>query len=189
MRFIKFLLILNCSLISSCFAAESVDADNCDFSRKSFSFPDIKGEDIDNSYWQHVRDPETEEYVDRLFIAYKNGDALMVEHKYCLIYNFKASYYSSSGQFTEDVPGVINLVSKMQEQNLLAKKLSVVPSERIGAQLKKSGFDVEKSQRIDFDAADKDSQNNVSYSFSYDPLGVMGMLGGMVSLYLAYGEH
>lgn len=189
MKFIKFLLMVNFLLISNCFAAESTDTDGCDFSRASFVFPEVKGADIDNSYWQHVRDPETEEYVDRLFVAYKNGDALMVEHKYCLIYNFKASYYSSSGQFAEGAADVINLVSKMQEQNLLAKKLSVIPSERIGSHLKKSGFDVEKNQRIDFDAADKDAQNNVSYSFSYDPLGVMGMLGGMVSLYVAYGEH
>lgn len=172
------------------FASESASAkDECDFSRESFSFPEVKGADIANSYWLHVRDPETEEYVDRLFVAYKNGDALMVEHKYCLIYNFKASYYSSSGQFTEDVTSVVGLVSKMQTYNLLAKKLSVIPSERIGAQLKKSEFDVEKSQQIDFDAADKAAQNNVTYSFSYDPLGTMAMMGGMVSLYVAYGEH
>lgn len=189
MRFIKVLLILSCSLMSSCFAAEPSGADECAFSRESFSFPEVKGADIANSYWLHVRDPETEEYIDRLFVAYKNGDALMVEHKYCLIYNFKASYYSSSGQFTDDVTNVVGLVSKMQTHNLLANKLSVIPSERIGAHLKKSEFDVEKSQRVNFDAADKAAQNDVSYSFSYDPLGTMAMLGGMVSLYVAYGSH
>src|SRR6187551_68630 len=147
MRFIKVLLILSCSLMSSCFAAEPSGAGECAFSRESFSFPEVKGADIANSYWLHVLDPETEEYVDRLFVAYKNGDALMVEHKYCVIYNFKASYYSSSGQFTDDVTNLVGLVSKMQTHNLLAKNLSVIPSERIGTQLKKSEFDAEKSQR------------------------------------------
>lgn len=189
MRFIKSLVVLSCFLMSSCFAAEPSGANECEFSRQSFSFPEASGADVANSYWLHVRDSETEEYVDRLFVAYKNGDALIVEHKYCIIYSFKASYYSSSGQFTDGVTNVVELVSKMQMHNLLASKLSVIPSERIGAQLKKSEFDVEKSQRVNFDAADKAAQNDVSYSFSYDPLGTMAMLGGMVSLYVVYGAH
>lgn len=189
MKLIKLLLIFSSLFISSCFASEETTATNaCNFTRESIVLSEPKDTAIINSYWQHTQDADTEEYIDRLFIAYKNGDAVVIEHKYCSIYNFKASYFSTSGEHTASIEKLDQLMINLQIFNALAAKLSVAPNDRVTAQLKKSTFDPEKPYRVNFDAADKAAENDVSYSFSYDPLGSLGMLGSMVSLYVGYGS-
>lgn len=189
MKPIKLLFVFSSLFISSCFASEESTATNtCNFTRESIALSEPKDAAIINSYWQRTQDAETEEYVDRLFIAYKNGDAAVIEHKYCSIYNFKASYFSTNGEHTASVDKLDQLMINLQKLNALASKLSVVPNDRVIDQLKKSTFDPEKPYRINFDAADKAAENDVSYSFSYDPLGSLGILGSMVSLYVGYGS-
>lgn len=190
MKIIKCWLICSSLLILSCFAAEepiTQATDSCSFTKKSFTFIEPKEAGIINSHWQYDQDPETQENVARLFIAYQNGDAAIIEHKYCDIYNFKAVYYSTVGERIDTLEKLDKLLVKLQVLNALASELSAIPNQKIIAQLKKSEFNYEKSSRINFDAADKKNQNDVAYSFSYDPLGSLGMLGTMVSLYVGYG--
>ncbi|MES2675416.1 MAG: hypothetical protein V4660_14335 [Pseudomonadota bacterium] len=188
----KIILIALALLTSSCFAAEkpaTSTTNSCSFTKESLKFSALKDPAIINSYWQHTQDPETEEFVDRLFIAYRNGDSAVIEHKYCLIYNFKASYYSTAGEHTQSIEKLDQLLFNLQDLNALATKLSVIPNKKIIAELKKLTFNPEKPSRVNFNAADKEAVNDVTYSFSYDPLGSLGMLGSMVSLYVAYGSN
>ena len=185
----KFIFIIFALLTLNCFAAEKPATNFRSFTRESLKFSTIKDPAIINRYWQHTQDPETEEFVDRLFIAYRNGDSAVIEHKYCLIYNFKASYYSTADEHTDNIEKLDQLLLNLQDLNALAAKLSVIPNKKIIAELKKVTFNPEKPSRVNFDASDKEAINNVTYSFSYDPLGTLGMLGSMVSLYVAYGSN
>ena len=173
---------------SGCFASDEAASDSgqeCDYQKESFKYLEPKDQGVLHGKWQHTIDSETGENVDRLVISYENGDVLVVEHKYCVIYNFHATYYSSS--LIPQAAKVIERVKGIQSYNFYTNNLTVIPAEQLAGKLNNSSYTSDKPYRLNFDAADKKSENNVNYSISYDPLGSLGLMGSVVSLSVAVG--
>ena len=185
MKLPEFLLLAVCLYSSGCFASDEVASDECDYKREAFKFLEVNQKDVFASKWQHTADSETGEGVDRLVISYVNGDVLVVEHKYCVIYNFQATYYSAS--LLPQSVKLVDRVKLMEGYNFLALDLKTAPADQLSSKVSKADFSSDKPYRLNFDAVDKKGQNSVNYSISYDPLGGLGLMGSVVSVYVAVG--
>lgn len=174
-------------LIFFCTLATESFADECAYNRSSFEFAEPKHQSILFSKWQYAKDPDTDENIDRLIVSYEKGDVLIVEHRYCSIYSFKATYHSFG--LIPSAAGLIEIADRAQQYNLQSKNLSLTFSDYLKKNLTDSSFNNEKSFRSNFDAADKKGENDVRYSVSYDPLGPLGLLGSATSLSLVIGAE
>lgn len=170
---------------AGCFASENTD-EACFYSNNKFEFREPKHKTILNAKWQHTKDVETDEYVDRLVISYENGDVLIVEHRYCAIYSFKAVYHSFN--LVASLSELRERVAVIQGFNLQNETLTISFTEKLKA-ISDSSFNNEKNYRLNFDAVDKKGQNGVDYSLSYDPLGSLGLIGSATSLSVDIGAE
>lgn len=162
-------------------------ADECAHNKSSFEYAEPTNQSVLFSKWQHVKDPDTDENLDRLVVSYENGDVLIIEHRYCVIYSFKATYHSFG--LIRSVAHLIEIADRVQQYNFQGKNLSLTFSDHLKRNLPESSFNNEKSLRINFDAADKKGEDDVRYSVSYDPLGSLGLLGSATSLSLVIGAE
>lgn len=57
-----------------------------------------------------IMNMEGREYVDTLYLNYKNGDVAIIEHKYCSLYNFTVSYISDDAQPVKNISDLFSIV-------------------------------------------------------------------------------
>lgn len=86
-NFAFFSLIFACSLCSA--------KNKCTLSTEDLNLATPTHQDIANTFWQDNKNKDSNESIKRLFITYKDGSFAIIEHKYCLMYNFEAAYYSA----------------------------------------------------------------------------------------------
>lgn len=187
MSIVKLFPFIACFWAAGCLASQQSNDDGCLYTRNAFDFTEPKHPSILFSKWQNTKNAETDENLDRLIVSYENGDVLIVEHRYCAIYSFKAIYHSFG--LVSSASTLIEIAKRVQQYNLQGKNLSLTFSDHLKRNLPESSFNNEKSLRINFDAADKKGENDVRYSVSYDPLGSLGLLGSAISLSLVIGAE
>lgn len=187
MSIVKLYPVIAFFLVAGCFASGQSDDDECSYKRNHFDFAEPKHQSILFSKWQNTKDPDTDENLDRLVVSYENGDVLIVEHRYCAIYSFKATYHSFS--LVSSTVALIEIVDRIQQYNLQGENLSLTFSGHLKRNMDELSFNNEKNFRKNFDAADKKGENDVRYSVSYDPLGSLGLLGSATSLSLVIGAE
>lgn len=179
MKNLVFILLLATS--GHCFASQE-----CIFETKKLTFETPKSHDIVNTFWQDDRDKDSDESIKRLFISYKDGSFAILEHKYCLMYNFEAAYYLADKSKLSSIKAI---QAKTEQLLAYASIKDSNQHESIGeliSTLNGKKFNAERnitSSAYGFIPAYGDSE----YSINYFPLGDVSVHQAAFFVYMGIG--
>lgn len=172
-------------LLLSIFCYAENSSLSCDITKETLNLSTPTADNIANTFWQEGHDGY--EKVNRLHILYKDGSVAVLEHKYCIMYNFEVAYYSSNAlSESRDIVELFeNFLTFSGAQDASGKKAAAAINKR----LDEKGFNSGRAVATTYDGSTSNNQL-VEYSISYQPLEDSSLHKSAVFIYLGIGgEH
>jgi len=125
------------------------------------------GSEIQKAVWAKNTDADSGEHISRLSIRYKNKDMLVVEHKFCDMYNFETKYTATKAKLsaTEIAQSIAAHIKYSAIQPGFKNSLqSIVLNE-----LKVQGFKPQQALSIGLPVEQVSYNDIVEYGIEYTP--------------------
>lgn len=170
------------------------DISDCKFPADMVKRQAPRGEtDVATHDWSAGINKDSDEPIKTLRVFYKNGDIAVIQHYYCIVYNFKISYLRNSQATALDAVAIADTIAGLYSQYYSAPKkvkFKKPLKEIILATLKQHKFDVDKDFDFGLPDHDMDYPNEfLSASLKYKTLDPFGSAySSAVIFYLGIGQ-
>ncbi len=169
MRYIILTLLL---IITSPLLAKSAE-NHCEYKKGFVAHKQITDKNVSNYHWDERISSESNEQITTLYLTYKNGDTAIIEHKYCIMYNFEVSYLVADPDFSDSQKNIGKLMAQIFKQYAVKKIIFTPPLENIL-----------KNKTYDFDFS---GYNNVELFIEQQPLTKGSTFSHMITFYIGIG--
>ena len=145
---------------------------------------------IAHYFWESGRDRRSNGYLKTLRMSFKNGDYVVIQHKYCAVYHFEVAYFRSGQGDGLDAAAISKIVTDLYEKYAAKKaKFSRPLPDIISASLKEWRFDGKKDISIGLPEENAEYRNErVEYAVSYTSLyGDSSIYSSVVTFYVGIG--
>lgn len=124
---------------------------------------------IQNASWTKATDKDSDEYVAKLHLQYKNNNSAVAEHKYCDMYNFEYTYI-----FNNKSPALTKTdIAHLLVEGFLYSRLQPVFKTDlyhiIVNELEQQAFSASQSLSIGLPVDQVSYDDNVEYGIEYTP--------------------
>lgn len=178
-------VLFTCSFLFHDFTDASTD---CKFNKNFIQEKPAQDKSIAHQHWRYSKDPDSDEHVKTLYIIYSNGDQAVIEHKYCLMYNFELAYFAGKSSATIDQKLVGRIVEKhVKHYSAMLNNTSAKIENDVIATLNKHGFSGSKPLNKGIDSVLSKTENT-ELAISYMPYENIGSIyTAIVGFYLGVG--
>lgn len=165
--------------------AQDVDVQDCVYATKViYHLPSADG----SAYLSEVRgiDPRSKEQTVTHTIQFSNGDAAILEQKYCSMYNFQLIYKIkklNKKNFVYCLDNIDKLIRSVQQDYMLKAPLKDV----VDMTMNQRGLSINAAFSYDLPAQAANSSEYVEHTISFSPHGSNGPLGAEVEFYFGLG--
>ncbi|VAW60916.1 hypothetical protein MNBD_GAMMA11-427, partial [hydrothermal vent metagenome] len=119
------LIIILLSFTSNLYANKGKNY--CEYKKGFVAHKQITDKNVSSYHWDERISSESNEQITTLYLTYKNGDTAIIEHKYCIMYNFEVSYLVADPDFSNSQKNIGKLMAQLFKQ-YAAKKVIFTPS-------------------------------------------------------------
>ena len=184
MKLLTSLLLL--TLTAACHAEKS-RTPTCSLRIENLNFVTPTSDNIESTFWQ--KDVDGYESINRLHIAYKDGSVAVVEHKYCLMYNFEIAYYASTTNELSDGKKLSEILKSFFNYSAVQDTSIQNAVSAIIKRFEEKGFDADSALATAHDDSTQDNKR-AEYSVSYMPIEDSSLHRAALFIYMGIGgEH
>jgi len=112
----KIIIMLSVVVLSHYVIADE-PAEQCKYNKASITEINAEQTNVVSSEWAYSRDPDSDEHVKTNYLRLNNGDLVVIEHKYCSMYNFEFNYFVARSNRTINPSMISNVVKQLVKSN------------------------------------------------------------------------
>lgn len=142
---------------------------NCKYNSSFIEKTTPTDSNIQRFEWQKQRDPDSDEYVTKLEIVYKNHNTAKIEHKYCDMYNFEYTYFVDKKSGTLNKEDIVKYIAKGFKYSKLKPEFKIGLDKIVLQALNQHGYDSKSPFSIGLSVDQIIYNDNVEYGIEYMP--------------------
>jgi hypothetical protein len=125
------------------------------------------GNGIQKAVWTKTTDTGSGEHINRLSIRYKNKEEVVVEHKFCDIYNFETLYTATKAKLS--AADIAQSIATHIKYSAIKPAFKTSLQSIVLNELKQQGFKPQQALSIGLPVEQVSYNDNVEYGIEYTP--------------------
>jgi len=142
---------------------------NCKYNDSFIEETTPTGSNIHSFEWEKQRDLDSDEYVNKLKIVYKNHNTAEIIHKYCDMYNFEYIYFVNKNPNTLSEIDIVKYIAEGFKQSELKPEFRIKLDKIILQALNRHGYDAKTPFSIGLPIDQIIYNDTVEYGIEYMP--------------------